>query len=141
MVVDARDVRCSVLFLPRSVLQVGRSFTCCNICYFFLYSVPVLLPCHNHSYICNTMGRPFPLKIVHSHGEIWTTVQHVIAGPIPGNNPNDISIGLAVFAQLTAKCPFTLQLAAPSPVTIAAFHGASGPPCNTSSLRLPESST
>jgi len=29
--------------------------------------------------------------------------------------PNDISIGSAIFAQLTAESPYTLQWAAPSP--------------------------
>jgi len=30
-------------------------------------------------------------------------------GPIRAHNPNGISIGSAVFAQLTEECPYTLQ--------------------------------
>jgi len=48
------------------------------------------------------------------------------------HNPNGISIGCAVFAQMTAECPYTLQWDAPFllsklPVPI----GGSGPPSNT----------
>jgi len=39
-------------------------------------------------------------------------------------------IGLAIFAQVTAVCPYTLQLAPLSP-KIAPSHGGSGPPCKT----------
>ena len=38
-------------------------------------------------------------------------------------NPNGISIGSAIFAQLIAECPYTLQLAASSPLKIAPSHG------------------
>ena len=37
--------------------------------------------------------------------------------------PNCISIGSAVFAQMTAECPYTLQWDAPFPLKLAAFHG------------------
>jgi len=33
----------------------------------------------------------------------------MISGPIRANNLNGISIGLAIFAQMTAECPYTLQ--------------------------------
>jgi len=42
-----------------------------------------------------------------------------------------ISIGSAVFAQMTAGCPYTLWWDAPSPLKIALSHGGSGPPSNT----------
>jgi len=41
--------------------------------------------------------------------------------------PNDILIGSAVFAELTAKRPYTSQWAAPFPRKIAHSHGGSGP--------------
>jgi len=41
--------------------------------------------------------------------------------------PKDISIGSAVFAQLTANCPYTIQWAAPLPLIIAPSHRCSGP--------------
>jgi len=40
---------------------------------------------------------------------------------------NCISIGSAVFAQLTAECPYTLQWAASSPLKTAPLHWGSGP--------------
>jgi len=51
--------------------------------------------------------------------------------PTGSQNLNGISIGSAVFAQMTAECPYTLQWDAPSPLKIAPFHGGSGPPSNT----------
>jgi len=49
----------------------------------------------------------------------------------PSHNPNGISIGSAVFAQMTAQCPYTLQWDAPFPLKIALSHGRSGPPSIT----------
>ena len=51
-------------------------------------------------------------------------------GPIRANNPNGMSIGSAVFAQMTAECPYTLQWGAPSPLKIAPSHGGPGPQSN-----------
>jgi len=44
---------------------------------------------------------------------------------------NSISIGSALFAQVTAESPYTLKLAAPFPLKIAPMHGGSGPISNT----------
>jgi len=52
-------------------------------------------------------------------------------GPIQAHNRNGISIGSAVFAEMTAECPYTLQWAATSPIKIAFSHGVSGRPSNT----------
>jgi len=60
--------------------------------------------------------------------------------PIWAHNPNGISIGSAVFAQMTVEYPYTLQWDAPSPQKIAPSHGGSGPPSNTWSLGPPKSS-
>jgi len=46
-------------------------------------------------------------------------------------NPNGISIGSAIFAQLIAECPYTLQLAASSPLKIALPVVGYRPPFNT----------
>ena len=51
-------------------------------------------------------------------------------------NPNGISIGLAVFAQMTAESPYALQWDAPFPLKISPFHGGSRPPSNTWFLGL-----
>jgi len=49
---------------------------------------------------------------------------NMIPWPIRAHNPNGISIGAGVFAEMTAKCPYTLQWDAPSPLKIAHSHGA-----------------
>jgi len=45
---------------------------------------------------------------------IWDPSNTCFLGPTRVHNPNDISIGSAVFAQITAECRYTLQRAAPS---------------------------
>jgi len=60
------------------------------------------------------------------HDNVGTSLS--TSGP---HNPNGISIGLAVFAQMTTECQYTLQWDAPLPLKIAAFHGGSGRPSNT----------
>jgi len=50
---------------------------------------------------------------------------------IRAHNPDGILIGPAVFAQMTAECPYTLQWDAPYPLRIAPSYGGSGPPSNT----------
>ena len=50
---------------------------------------------------------------------------------IPAHNPNGICLGSAVFVQMTAECPHTLQRDAPFPLKIAPSHGGSGRPFNT----------
>jgi len=52
-------------------------------------------------------------------------------GSIRAHNPNGISIGSAIFAEMTTECPYTLQWDAPSPLKIAPSHGGSGLPSNT----------
>jgi len=47
--------------------------------------------------------------------------------PIQAHKPNIISIGSAVFAQMTTECRYTLQWDAPLPLKIARSHGESGP--------------
>ena len=70
------------------------------------------------------------------------TVDHHVTrflGPIGAHNPNGISIGSAVFAQMTTECPYTLQWDAPSPapqklalpmghLDSRLIHGSPGPP-------------
>jgi len=56
---------------------------------------------------------------------------NMIPCPIRAHNPNGISIGSAVFAEITAECPYTLQWDAPFPKKIAPSYGGSGPPSNT----------
>ena len=62
-----------------------------------------------------TMGRPFPLKIVYSHGVIWTPSNTWFLGPTLVVKPNGKSIGSAISAQLTAESAYTLQRAVPFP--------------------------
>jgi len=62
-------------------------------------------------------------------------------GPIQAHNPNGISIGSAVFAQLTAECPYTLQWDAPSPSKLPLRMGDLDPHLIRGSFGPPESST
>jgi len=61
-------------------------------------------------------------------------------GPILAQNPNGISIGSTVFAEMTVECPHTLQRDTSSPLKIAHSHGGSGPHLIHGSLSPPESS-
>jgi len=51
-------------------------------------------------------------------------------GSIRAHNPNGISIGSALFAEMTAECPYTLQRDAPSPQNCP-FPWGCGPASNT----------
>ena len=54
-------------------------------------------------------------KIAPSHGDIWIPSNSWLLGPVWTHNPNCITIGSAVFAQVTAECPYILQWATLSP--------------------------
>jgi len=63
---------------------------------------------------------------------IWTpTNTQFLGGPTQAHNLNGISISSAVFAQMTAECPYTLQRDAPSPIKLPFPMGGCGPPSNT----------
>jgi len=72
---------------------------------------------------------PLSPKIVHSYGRIWTPSNLLFIGPIRTHNPNGISIGSGVFAQMTVECPYTLQRDAPSKKC--PFPWRIWAPCNT----------
>jgi len=77
-------------------------------------------------------GTPFsPVKIAPSHGGSGSPSNTWFLGPTRVLNPNGISIGSAVFVQMTAECPYTLQLDAPFPLKIA------GTPLSPSKWPLP----
>ena len=82
---------------------------------------------------CYTLQQaaPFPLIITPSHGGSGPA-SNTIALPIRAHNPNGISIESAVFAQITAECPYTLQLDAPCPPSKLPLRmGVCGPLSNT----------
>jgi len=81
--------------------------------------------------LCN--GQPFPKKLPRL---MWASNSWFL-GPVWAHNPNGISIDLAVFAQVTAECPYTLQWEAPFPSKLPLsvgdlhshlIHGSLGPP-------------
>ena len=86
----------------------------------------------------------FSLKFVASHGAIWTPSNRPIwfLEPTRAHNPNGISIGSAVFAQVTAECRRCRELeACPSPLELSLplgdlnphlIHGSLGPPDSAS---------
>jgi len=79
------------------------------------------------------------------HGNLpqhrWTPSNTWFLRPIQAHNPNGISIGLAVFAQITAESPYTLQWDTTFPLKIALFHGGIWTPSNTWFLGLTRGST
>jgi len=77
--------------------------------------------------LCN--GRPFPPKLPLPMG-IWHHPTRFL-GPIRAYNPNGISIGSAIFAQMTAECPDTLQWDAPFASQNCAFPLGIQTPSNT----------
>jgi len=77
-----------------------------------------------------TTGNSFPQNCPFPCG-IWTPSNTLFLEPIEAYNPNGTSIGSAVFVQMTAECPYTLQSDAPPTLKIAPSHGGSGPPSNT----------
>ena len=62
-----------------------------------------------------TMVHLFPTKIVRCHEGCATPSNTWFSGPIRAHKSNGISIGSAVFAQITAECPCTLQMGRPGP--------------------------
>jgi len=88
-------------------------------------------------------GRPFPPKLPLPMGGSGPHLTHFL-GPIRAHNPNGISVGSAVFAQMTAECPYTLQweYGTPlSPLKIAPSHGYLDPHLIYGFLVPPKSST
>jgi len=54
-------------------------------------------------------GRPFPQNCPFSWGGLGPLSISWFLEPDPAHNPNCIMIASAIFAQVTAKCPYTLQ--------------------------------
>jgi len=73
---------------------------------------------------------PFAEKLPLPRGT-WTPSHTWFLGPTQIINPKVISISSAIFAQMTAEGPYTLQWAAPSLLKIASSHGGSGRRYNT----------
>ena len=73
-----------------------------------------------HSILCN--GRPSPSKQPLPMGRSGSPSNSWFLGLIRANNPNGISTSSAIFAQITAECPHTLQWVAPFPLKIAPSH-------------------
>ena len=85
---------------------------------------------HGRESIYFTIGRPFPLKIATFHGVSEPPCNTWFLGSIQAHNPNGISIGTAVFAQLTAEFPFTMGRSSLSKLPIPMGDLDSGPPSN-----------
>jgi len=78
-------------------------------------------------------GSPYPPELPLPMGASRPSCNTWCLGPMQTHIPNGTLIGSAVFAQMTAGCPYTLQWFAHFPFKIAASHGGSGvgTPCNT----------
>jgi len=86
---------------------------------------------HGRKSLYFTMGDPFP-QIAPSRGGIWTPSNSWFLEPGRCHSPNGISIGSAVFAQVTAECPYTLWR--PFPQKLPLSMKGSRSPCNTGFL-------
>jgi len=85
-------------------------------------------------------GIPSPWKLPLSTGDLAGPSSNIwFLGSTRLSIPNRISIGSAVFAQLTADSPYTLQSAAPSPSQNYPFLWGCGPHLIHDSLGPPES--
>ena len=62
---------------------------------------------------------------------MWTPCNTRCLGHMPAHIPNGTPIGSAVFAQMTAECPYTLQWFACFPLKIAPSHVGMWTACNT----------
>ena len=99
---------------------------------------------HGRKFLYFRIGDTFPATVPSRWGHLDPHLTHdsLDLGPIRADNPNDIWIGSAVFAHITAECHYrpTLQWDAPSPLKITHSHGGSGPHLIHGSLGPPESS-
>jgi len=80
---------------------------------------------HSRKFLYFTMGDPFP-KIAPFHGGSEPPSNSWFLGSFWDHNPNSMTIDLAVFAQVTAQCPYTLLCVPLSPKI-----APSGRPSNT----------
>jgi len=88
--------------------------------------------------LCN--GWPLPQDCSFSWGGIWTPSNSWFLVPFWAHNPNSITTGWAVFAQMTTECPYALQR--PFPLSkLPLSMGASGRHLIHGSLSPPESSS
>jgi len=76
---------------------------------------------HGRKSLYFTTGVPFPQNCPFSW-RIWASSNSRFLGSSRDHNPNGITIDSAVFAQMTAECPYTLIWAPLSP-KIAPSHG------------------
>jgi len=67
------------------------------------------------------------IELVYIGATWWIHFNLCFLWPTWIHNPNGKLIGSAVFAQITAECPYTLQCDAPFPPKIAPSHRGSGP--------------
>jgi len=83
-------------------------------------------------------GRPYPPKLPLPMKDLDLPCNTWCFGPMKAHNPNGTSIGSAVFAQMTAECPYTVQWFACFPLKLPLPMLASGPHVIRVSLGLPE---
>jgi len=94
------DWTCAFFAAPKSTTQIDR----------FSLFAQLTAEC---SRACP--GMSFSLIISPSHGASGPRLTHYSLGPSKQKIQNSIWISLAIFAQFTAECPYTLQWVAPSP--------------------------
>jgi len=85
---------------------------------------------HGRKCLYFTMGDPFPKNCPFPCGYRDPRLFHDSLRQTKPTVQTAFTIGSAIFAEVTAECPYTLQCEPLSP-KIAPSHGGSGPPCKT----------
>jgi len=106
MEASGRHLICNFLGHSEPTIQTA-SRSVQKFSHWWLQSVPIL---YN--------GRPYPPKLSLPMGYLEPNLTFDFLGPIQAHNPNSISMGSAVFAQMTAEYPYTLHLDAPFPLKV-----------------------
>jgi len=89
-----------------------------NLCFLWpkrqIYRFSRFCTAHRRKSLYFTIGAPLLQNCSFPRG-IWTPSNSWFLGWVRAHNSNTITIGSALFAQVTAECHYTLQWAAPSP--------------------------
>jgi len=86
-------------------------------------------------------GRPYPPELPLPMGDLDLPCNTWCFGPMRAHNPNGTSIGSAIFAQMTAECPYIYNGLPVSPSKLPLPMLASGSHVIRGSLGPPESET
>jgi len=90
---------------------------------------------HGRKYLYFTMGASIHQNCYFAWADLDHHLTHDANGHMRAHSPNGTSIASAVFAQMTAECPYSLQRFACSPLKIAPSYEGIWTPGNTWFIR------